>query len=212
MPKLILYSDQIIGKTKKVDNELLNLLEKNNPSIGYIPSCSDFTRKYFNQRIEYYKALGIHDLQYFDIDKEYEETRIMDIFKCDAIHLSGGNTFYFLHLLKKRGFIELLKSYVNNGGILIGISAGSIIMTKTIDLAGYGEDSDENIIGLEITDSLGFVDFEFYPHWDGSENILDSLNTYAKKKDCAVYACKDGDGIVINDDEIKLIGDISRIG
>ena len=109
MTKLILYSNQIIEENNKVDNELLNMLGKTNPSIGYIPSCSDLTRKYFKQRIEYYKALGIHDIQYFDLDKEYDETKIMDIFKCDAIHLSGGNTFYFLNLMKKIGFIEFLK-------------------------------------------------------------------------------------------------------
>ncbi len=212
MVKLILFSDQIIEKNNKLNNELLNLLGKSNPSIGYIPSCSDLTRKYYNQKVEYYKTLGITNIQYFDLDKEYDETKIMNIFKCDAIHLSGGNTFYFLNLLKKRRLLELLKSYVNNGGILIGISAGSIIMTKTIDIAGYGDDSDENIIGLENTDSLGFVDFQFYPHWDGSEKTLDSLNIYAKEKNCTVYACKDGDGIVVNGDEIKLIGDISIVG
>lgn len=81
MAKLILYSDQIIEENKKVDNELLNLLGKSNPSIGYIPSCSDLKRKYFNPKIEYYKTLGIHDIQYFDLDKEYDETKIMDIFK-----------------------------------------------------------------------------------------------------------------------------------
>jgi dipeptidase E len=64
MAKLVLYSDQVSEKNRKVDNELLKLFNKTSSSIAYIPSCSDLTRKYFNQKIDYYKALGIEDLQY----------------------------------------------------------------------------------------------------------------------------------------------------
>ena len=39
MRKIVLYSDQIIKANRKVDYELLRLLNKKNPSIGYIPSC-----------------------------------------------------------------------------------------------------------------------------------------------------------------------------
>ncbi|WP_199621429.1 Type 1 glutamine amidotransferase-like domain-containing protein [Paenibacillus alkalitolerans] len=85
------------------------------------------------------------------------------MFDYDAIHLSGGNTFYFLSLLKKRNTMEMLRAYVNKGGILIGVSAGSILMTKTIGFAGYGVDGDRNVV---------YVDFEFLPHWDGSEETV----------------------------------------
>ena len=211
MAKLVLYSDQFIEENKKVDKELLNLFNKSNPSIAYIPSESSLTRKYFDEKVEYYKALGIEDLQYFDIDKEYEASRIVDMFKCDAIQLSGGNTFYFLYLLRKRGLIRSLKSFVKNGGILIGISAGSILMTRNINTAGLGEDADENIIGIKNKAALNIVDFEFMPHWKGSTKKLNLLKKYAEAKKTTVYACKDGDGIIIDGENIKLIGDILKI-
>jgi dipeptidase E len=211
MAKLVLYSDQVIEKNRKVDNELLKLFNKTSPSIAYIPSCSDLTRKYFNQKIDYYKALGIEDLKYFDLDEEYDALTVNEIFNYDAIHLSGGNTFYFLHLLRKRGLIDLLGAYVKDGGILIGISAGSIIMTNDISVAGVGEESDENIIGIEDKIGLGLVDFEFAPHWNGSMEYLELISKYAKDKNKVVYACKDGDGIIINGNDIKLIGDVKRI-
>jgi dipeptidase E len=211
MAKLVLYSDQVIEKNRKVDNELLKLFNKTSLSIAYIPSCSDLTRKYFNQKIDYYKALGIEDLKYFDLDEEYDALTVNEIFNYDAIHLSGGNTFYFLHLLRKRGLIDLLGAYVKDGGILIGISAGSIIMTNDISVAGVGEESDENIIGIEDKIGLGLVDFEFAPHWNGSMEYLELISKYAKDKNKVVYACKDGDGIIINGNDIKLIGDVKRI-
>ncbi|WP_142413926.1 Type 1 glutamine amidotransferase-like domain-containing protein [Hathewaya massiliensis] len=211
MAKLILYSDQLIEENRKVDNELLNLFNKKNPSIAYIPSCSDLSRKYFNPKVEYYKSLGIENIQYFDLDLEYDELKIFDIFKFDAIHLSGGNTFYFLHLLRKRGLIENLQSYVSKGGVLIGVSAGSILMTKTIEIAGHGKDGDENIIGIQNNSALNLVDFEFMPHWDGTEESLNSVRSYARLNNTVVYVCKDGDGIVVDNDNVRLIGNVVKI-
>lgn len=211
MAKLILYSDQLIKENRKIDDELLKMLNKKNPSIAYIPSCSDISRKYFKPKVKYYNTLGIENIQYFDLDLEYDELKINDIFKFDAIHLSGGNTFYFLHLLRKRGLVEQLQSYVNNGGILIGISAGSILMTKTIEIAGYGEDGDENLIGIDDKCALGFVEFEFMPHWNGTEKSLDSVRTYARLKNTVVYVCKDGDGIIVYNDSVRVIGNVIKI-
>jgi len=208
--KIVLYSDQIIKANRKVDYELLQLLNKKNPSIGYIPSCSDLTRKYFNPKVQYYNELGISNIQYFDLDKEYDGTKINDIFKSDAIHLSGGNTFYFLHLLKKRNLVKSLQLYVEQGGILIGISAGSIILSKTIDMAQFG---DEAIVGIDDRCSLGIVDFHFMPHWSNDESIkyLDLLKEYSIVKKTTIYACNDGDGIVIDGDNIKFIGNVIKI-
>jgi dipeptidase E len=208
--KIVLYSDQIIQENKRVDYELLRLLDKKNPSIGYIPSCSDLTRKYFTPKVKYYNELGISNIQYFDLDKEYDEIKINDVFKSDAIHLSGGNTFYFLYLLKKRNLVRSLQLYVEQGGILIGISAGSIILSKTIDMAQFG---DEDIVGIADRSSLGIVDFQFMPHWsdDESNKYLDLLKDYSKVKKTTIYACNDGDGIVIDGDDIKFIGNVTKI-
>lgn len=206
----MLYSDQIIKENRKIDYELLRLLNKKNPSIGYIPSCSDLTRKYFNPKVQYYNELGISNIQYFDLDKEYDETKINDIFQSDAIHLSGGNTFYFLYLIKKRNLVKSLQLYVEQGGILIGISAGSIILSKTIDMAQFG---DEDIVGIDDRSSLGIVDFQFMPHWSDDESIkyLDVLKDYSKVKKTTIYACNDGDGIVIDGNDIKFIGNVMKI-
>ncbi|NJJ42448.1 Type 1 glutamine amidotransferase-like domain-containing protein [Paenibacillus apii] len=211
MIKLVLLSDLTDEENKEIDRRLLSLFDDVNPSIGYIPSCSDLNGKYFKKILEYYNKLGIAKVDYFDLDLEYDEQTFTNIFNYDAIHLSGGNTFYFLNLLKKRDLVETVRKYVNNGGILIGVSAGSILTTKTIEIAGYGEDVDQNNVCIDDLNALGLVDFEFMPHWDGSEEIVNSLRNYARAKNTIVYACKDGDGIVIDNSKIELIGDIRII-
>ncbi|WJE50434.1 Type 1 glutamine amidotransferase-like domain-containing protein [Bacillus cereus] len=209
MRKIILYSDQI-QEDRKLDYELLRLLNKENPSIAYLRSSSDITGKYFNYVVKYYRELGISNVEYFDLDKKYDERKVNAIFNYDAIHLSGGNTFRFLNSLRKRNLMHPLKYYVENGGVLIGVSAGSIITTKSIDTAQF---VDEDIIGIEDRSSLGFVDFDFMPHWSEklSEACLDLLKDYSKLKNRTVYGCKDGDGIVIEGEDIKLIGNIIKI-
>ena len=129
MKKLVLHSDQIQDH-KEVDLAFIELLGKKSPRLAYIPSQSDLQRKYFNQRVEWYKLFGITDLLYFDVDKEYDEKKIEELLACDAIFLSGGNTYYFLNSLKKRKFLPKLREYVRIGGILIGVSAGSILLCQ----------------------------------------------------------------------------------
>ena len=208
MKKLVLHSDQIQGH-KEVDLAFMELLGKKGPRLAYIPSQSDLQRKYFNQKVEWYKQFGITDLLYFDVDKEYNEKKIDELLACDAIFLSGGNTYYFLNSLKKREFLPKLREYVRTGGILIGVSAGSIIMSKTIDITTL---HDENTIGLKDYTALGLVDFEFFPHLDHNmKQYLEDLKKYSIKSNLVIYACKDGDGIIVNDYEIKFFGEVLKI-
>ncbi|WP_458125933.1 Type 1 glutamine amidotransferase-like domain-containing protein [Paenibacillus sp. Z3-2] len=143
MTKLVMLSDLVFESNDKLDQRIRSLFDRDQPSIGYVPSCSDPNRKYFEHARLYYDQIGIDNIQYYDLDMEYEESKFGSIFECDAIHLSGGNTFYFLSILQKRNVLGLLRSYVKSGGILIGVSAGSILTTPTIEIAGYGEDADK---------------------------------------------------------------------
>ncbi len=88
--KLVLYSDQIDSQSNKIDRELMNLLATKDPKIGYIPSSSDLTRKYYQQRVEYYQRMGINNIMYFDLDAEFKDNNIKDVLSCDAFHLAGG--------------------------------------------------------------------------------------------------------------------------
>ncbi|WP_433708407.1 Type 1 glutamine amidotransferase-like domain-containing protein [Paenibacillus illinoisensis] len=211
MAKLVLLSDLPFQTNEQLNQRILELLGRDKPSIGYIPSCSDPERKYFEHIVRYYNQLGIENIHYYDLDLEYDSSTFEQILEADAIHLSGGNTFYFLHLLQRRNVQDLLLSYVQKGGMLIGVSAGSILTTPTIEIAGYGKDADENHVGLQDKRALGLVDFEFAPHWDGEEDSLDSLRSYADTIGAEVYACQDGDGIVIDGKVIELYGDVRLI-
>ena len=197
------------------DNMNLHLEEKIKGMIGegrfklaYIPSQSDPQRKYFNYVKEYFQSLGVSDFLYFDADQEYDETIIEELKACDGLFLSGGNTFYFLKNLQKRNLIPTIQAMAEKDKLLIGLSAGSIMMSKTIKIADY---IDENIVDLHTLEALDLVDFEFMPHWEAQKPRLEELLDYSLANQNTIYTCYDGDGIVIQGDSIEFLGKVNEI-
>jgi dipeptidase E len=209
MKKLVLYSDQIPPLTDEIDLELKNLLGKDNPRIGFIPSASDTERKYFNDRKAFYSQLGMDLDVYFELDKEWKPGRLKSLLDCDAIHLSGGNTYYFLYWLRRRNMIDTLIKYVEKGGVLIGVSAGSILMTPDISTSALC--GDEVMEGMTDFSGLGLVNFLFVPHFRDIPVTLEGLKRYSRDKQRVVYAARDSGGIVVTGNELKCIGDIIKI-
>ncbi|MFC2044922.1 Type 1 glutamine amidotransferase-like domain-containing protein [Chloroflexota bacterium] len=211
MKKLVLYSEQIPSVSDTIDEELVTLLGKSNPIVGYIPSNADPQRKYYKERQAYYSRLGMDLAVYFELDKEYHPNLFESLLSCDAIHLSGGNTYYFLHWLRKRKILLPLCQYVEYGGVLIGVSAGSILMTPDISTAAlYG---DEPIEGESSTAALNLVNFAFAPHFRNREMSPDlaALQEYSRDHQIVVYACQDSGGIVVTEDNMKCVGDVIKV-
>jgi dipeptidase E len=209
MKKLVLYSDQIPPLSSKIDNELKALFSEPNPRIGYIPSSSDPERKYYKERKAFYNQLGMDLDVYFELDKEYKPDLLDSLLACDAIHLSGGNTYYFLHWLRKRKMLDPIHQHVSRGGVLIGVSAGSILMTPDISTSAYY--GDVPIEGEIDTSGLNLVDFGFFPHFKNTTIELDKVQNYSKEHHIVAYACQDSGGIIISEDNIKCVGDVFKI-
>ena len=103
----------------------------------------------------------------------------------DYIFISGGNTFYLMQELKKKGADKLLIEQINNGKLYIGTSAGSIIASPTIE---FVSDMDETKKVPELTDYSGLhlVDFYFLPHYLNfpyKEATQKIVNDYSQKID-----------------------------
>ena len=209
MKKLMLYSDQIPLLSNEIDTELKKLFDKTTPRIGYIPSASDPERKYFTECKSYYYQLSMNLEVYFELDKEWKPDLLESLLDCDAIHLSGGNTYYFLHWLRRRNMMGTLIQYVSQGGVLIGVSAGSILMTPDISTSALC--GDEVMEGETDFSGLALVDFSFVPHFGDIHISLDDLKKYSRDKQMPVYAAKDSGGIVVIENEIKCIGDVIEI-
>jgi dipeptidase E len=208
--KLVLYSDQVIAENAKIDQRLRFLIGTQNPKMGYIPSSSDPQRFWYKQKQSYYAPLGINLALYFEIDVNYDAQKLDELLTCDAIHLSGGNTYHFLYWLRARGLITPLHDYVTRGGLLVGTSAGAILMTPEIGTAALCGDAP--LPGEEMTDlsALSLVDFGFLPHINQIESATALLKEYSYKHQSVIYGCQDGDGIIVKGDRVEYIGNFQK--
>lgn len=206
--KLVLYSDQGFPDADSIDQRMLSLIGKANPTIGYIPSSSDPERFFFDQVHTHYAALGATVEVYFELDVHFSAEMLPTLLDCDAIHLSGGNTFYFLYWLKQRSMLSVLRDYVARGGVLIGVSAGAILMTP--DVSSSALCGDEPIKELSDPSALGLVDFRFLPHFQPGEVSTNEIAAHQRRFLAPLYACPDGSGIVVDGTSIEFFGVVQK--
>lgn len=204
--KLFFHSDHT-AFNNPVDKKIFSLLNPKSARIGYIPSVSDPTRKYFNRTKDWYKKYGVENYQYFDLGEEYNEREIEKLLSCDLIHLSGGDTIEFSKNIKNRNFKKTLKQFLDKGGILVGISAGSYVMTPHFQIKRvvYPEEvyKDEDLQGM------GLVDFEFLPHLQVKRHLVKNFLDYSKtNKGRTIYLCEDNNGVFVNDGKIEILGEV----
>jgi dipeptidase E len=203
---LVMYSDQVFPEAKNVDERLLDLLAMKGRSIGYVPSGPEPDLRFYRQRQSHYARMGLNLDLFFNLEQPVTESRIGDLFACDAIHLPGGHTRGFLHRLRDGGLAEPLANWARNGGLLIGTSAGAILMTPSVAVdAIFSEEAPESVLdgaGLDL------VPFEFFPHLNAKADYLSLLLNYSKNMSRTIAACSDGDGVVIDGGAIECIGQI----
>ena len=213
MGKLFFYSDQIIEENKRIDLELIKRTEKNQIKLGYIPSCGDKNRKYFNKQIDYYSQYNITDFMFLDLDSEFNNELVEELLTCDIIHISGGDPIYCLTNMRKRNFYSVLKEYYLNDGILVGVSGGAVQLGKNaVSFKIFQSSLDEALNEFDNLQTMGVVDFEFLPHYNRwGEEFKDLVKEYSRMVKTTIYACDDGDGIIIDNGTIAFIGTIKKI-
>lgn len=205
--KLVLYSGGDEKENRQLDKAFVELIGKKNPVVTFIPSSSYLSEEEFRLYVKHYSKFKITRFIHFPVDVPFDKILFQEVIRSDAIHLGGGNTFYFLNSLRKAKLLPELRKFVEKGGVLTGLSAGAIMMTENIDLAGYPDfDRDENIVGLKNLSSLGLLDFAFFPHFKNSARYDVAFKKYSKAKNKVIYACPDGSGIVVKDGELRFIG------
>jgi dipeptidase E len=202
----VLYSDQIIPANAKVDLRLVALMKGRGRRIGYVPSGPEPDQRFYTERRAYYARCGL-DLDLFhDLDRPHDADALAALLACDAIHLSGGDTVAFLARLRKAGMLEKLRAWAGAGGLLIGASAGAILMTPTIAVdALYGDGQPD---GTGDNEALALLPFEFFPHLQAKPRYLADLKEYSTRTPRPIIACPDGDGIVVADGIVDCIGDL----
>ena len=204
--KLVLYASEA-GHYNNILDRSLSQLAKKDPVITFIPASSYQGEFDFRDFVKQKKKGSMQKFIYSPIDVPMDEVLKKRILKSDIIHLGGGNTFQFLHALRKAKFLPDLKAFVQRGGVLSGTSAGAILMTPSVSTADFPSfDKDDNDEGIKNFRAMGLVPFEFFPHYKNSKRYEQAMLARSQKTKIPLYACPDGSGVVIEDSSIKFVG------
>jgi dipeptidase E len=221
--KLVLYSGGQSRTNHRLHAEVVRLahmrrresasrLDKEPLSLTYIPYTADGAAPFFDRAIRRYRAAGIE--RFFTLEPDHRATpdELHTLHSSDVIYLAGGNTYTFLHLLRKSGLFKHVRQFAKAGGVLAGLSAGAILMTPSIGLAGVPSyDADENEMGLrgpKALQGLGLVDFEFSPHDSSDPRRQKQLQIYADRIERPVFSVGDGGGLVVEGENLEFFGKV----
>lgn len=201
---LALYSNQFLPETEEITRWLFRVMGKTGPEIGYLSSAPESDRGYYHANAAYYAHFGAKLGDYNDLEDGYDPASIDRLFETDAIHLGGGNTFRFLFWLRQRGLLPRLAAYARGGGTLIGLSAGSILMTPDIRSAALC--GDENEVGLEDLSALGLVPFLCVPHAQVIGDLAEKMLRLSQESARPVIAIRDDQALFVKDGVLEAVG------
>jgi len=193
-----LSSNRLIERLKEECKALSNAVIITTASVGYKEKDRHIPRL-----TEELNLLGL-TVDYFDFDVQVPEL----LLKYDVIVINGGNPFYLLNSMRNSNCQQVLEKLVLNK-IVIGISAGSIVMQKNINLiAQYSPEMND---GIDLIDLKGFAftDVEILPHYsrflEKFERFEERAKAHEIKNNCQVIRINDGEGVLVSSEGFVLI-------
>jgi peptidase E len=126
-------------------------------------------------------GLGILDKNIFVYDLHYK-MEYDELSTYDAIYFCGGSPQYLLKRINDTGFNKSIKCFIENGGIYIGVSAGSIVTANN------------------LSENLGYLNCKLDVH--GNEGI--NIGIF-NPENCSDIKLPDNRAIIIKDNTYEVI-------
>jgi Peptidase E len=200
--RLLLSGGSDAAESEKIDKFFASQI-KAEQVVLYVPIAAYEPGQY----LERYKRIKSR-FQKFGITN-IEMCTVLNTVRADsrysAIYIDGGNTFKLLKEVRESGFDTQIFSFLNEGGIIYGLSAGSIIFGRNIIGTTY---ETENCVGLEDSRGLNLAKgFDVCCHYrndaDYKRNRIIKFSAESK----GTIALSDGCAAFIEDEKITFIGD-----
>lgn len=151
-----LSSEAVVEKFKEL------VLSLKNKRVAMITTASE------GKESNKYSVLAkkqLVDMGFFQVDFiDFETEPSRDLSPYGIIYVCGGNTFKLLKYAKEANFKDSITNLFKRDGIYIGVSAGSIIVGPSIQIAGEIE-ADSNDVNLEDLNGLDITNLVILPHY-----------------------------------------------
>lgn len=205
------------GEQNYYANKKLNEIIDHNKPLLYVPLAMDESDHPYDSCYEWInEELAQVQLSGIDMVRSFEELAQKDYDNYCALFIGGGNTYKLLKGIKDSGAFEKIKEFVNNGGIVIGGSAGAVIFGYDIDIISTMDPND-----VLLTDTKGFNvmnGISIFPHYTNKKSKLSEEENLARLNNFTnaiksfsmikgdVIAIPEEDAIFVNDGELEILG------
>lgn len=144
------------------------------------------------------ESIGFKNIRVINLHKPFK------LEHADVVYVCGGNTFSILQKMRQTGVDKYLLDSVNRGSLYVGVSAGSIIAGKSIEIAGWGSEGDKNDVALTELSGLELTDVAVFPHYKSSQSA--ELAEFKDKAAYPVIEITDNQIVLIRGNKVKKIG------
>ncbi|CAM3111029.1 Type 1 glutamine amidotransferase-like domain-containing protein [Leuconostoc rapi] len=194
--------------TQTIENVAQNMIRENEVTKACIISTSWPKEKEKHPQMQQIRNdlinMNVPQVDFLDI--EFENAN--KLFDYNLIFLNGGYPFYLLHFIKKSGADCILRKIHQNGGLIFGLSAGSIVMGSSIDLMQYLYPEDNQFNDTDLT-GLNLTTIQVYPHFKEmltrDATIKDKITEYENKTGINITRLNNNQALeVVNDTQTFL--------
>jgi dipeptidase E len=120
----------------------------------------------------------------------------------ELLFVGGGNTFRLLDHVRRSGFIDAVREFVDDGGDYYGGSAGAFLAVGDVSLALH---LDENDLGLADLSALGLVrSLDVLPHFTVAQ-IRDAI-AWSNERERTLLGIPDRSGVVVRAGKVEVLG------
>ena len=154
--------------------------------------------KYSQLAKKQFETIGFKLVDFVDLETDQNR----DLSGYGVIYVCGGNTFKLLKFAKEANFEHSIKNLLNRNGVYVGVSAGSIIVGPSIDIANEVE-PDPNDIGLEDFTGLNLTQLIILPHY--SPEIEEQTKAFEEKYRTSVERLSDSQAILLENGKKTLV-------
>lgn len=180
-------------------------------TVTFIPTASipESVTFYVKSGKKILESLGL-SVDVLELTKSSAEETEKTLRKNDFIYVSGGNTFFLLQELIKKGADKIISELIMEEKIYIGESAGSMILSPDIEYVKL-MDSEKKAPDLHSYAALNVIDFYPLPHYTNfpfAKKVEKIIKNYDSKIN--LVPIKNTQVILVNGDDFKVADSVKQ--
>lgn len=189
-----LYSPNVYSKFKEIKDE------RGFKKAVIITTASSDKEKnqYAQSALSQLKSTSLDVVDFYDFENDGRK----DLSQYDVIYVCGGNTFKLMKFAREMNFDRTILALFNKNGIYIGVSAGSLIMGPSIQIANEVH-PDKNEVGLRDFTGFNITDVVVYPHY--SSKIEAEIKSFEERNNVKVERIDNSQAVLLTQGSMVLV-------